>query len=810
LVSFAAHPPIMNQNLRKLLFILIPIFFYQLLLSQTIPITIRVTNKKKEGVAFASIILTDRTDSSKQFRIAADSSGRAKFNLAKGGQYDLSITSTNFQPIERGLFIKGDQTTFLFIADPFDKTMEAVVVQSKKPLMRQEDDKLIVDPDNLVASSSNGYEVIEKTPGLFVDQDGNIYISSLTPATVQINGRDTKMSAADVATMLKNLPPNSIAKIEIVKTPSAKYDASGSGGIVNVVLKKGVKVGMTGSVNMGWQQGKYGNGNLGVNINNNTGKKTTSFNLNFNRRNSYERIVTDRSFAPDSILQQQALTVYPGNALYSSFSITWELAKKWELTYDAEIIYNKFDNNSDNSNKLLKNSTQQVFSNSLNDVNNKGSNGVYGSGFESKYKIDTLGSEWTNDTYFSHTENNAGQVFNTQFLLPSYPGYGGDGNALSKRNYFTGRSDLKLKMKNKFTLESGLKSTYNGFRNNTAYFTEQGGTRVKDIRRTNSFKYTESINSFYLQGSKTFGKDLVLKFGSRLENTNMEGHQFIPGDTTFTIHRTDLFPYVYLSRNIMKIMGYELRAYLVYRRSIRRPSYDQLNPFARYVDQYLTEVGNPTLRPQFTENYEANISVDERPIIALGVNNTKDIFTNVVYQSDTSRSQAYRTYDNLGSNKEWYMRALGALPPGGKYFLVMGMQYNHNLYNGLYENKPLSFSRGTLSFFTYQTLRLDKRSVFTLNGFVRFKGQQQFYELSSFGALNMSVNRKFLKDKLVLTFSGNDILHTNKNDFAIRQGSVDATGYRIADTRRFGFNLRYSFGIRKKEENKDFNMDQQD
>jgi hypothetical protein len=252
---------------------------------------------------------------------------------------------------------------------------------------------------------------------------------------------------------------------------------------------------------------------------------------------------------------------------------------------------------------------------------------------------------------------------------------------------------------------------------------------------------------------------------------------------------------------VISIAGFELRAYLVYRRTITRPVYEQLNPFSRYVDQYLSETGNPSLRPQFNSNYEANISVNEMPILAVGLNKTKDIFTNVVYQSDSSRAQAYRTYDNLGSNREFYIRGLGAIPPGKKYFFVLGAQYNHNFYQGLYENEPLSFKKGSWTFFTYHSLKLDKRSQFTLNGFVRFKGQLQFYELSSFGALNASINRRFLQEKLTVTLSMNDIFRTLRYDFTIRQGSVDASGSRLNDTRRFGINFRYSFGIRKKEEN---------
>ena len=758
-------------------------------------------NQKKEPVPFASVILINRLDSMQISKGVADSNGVAKLNLAKVGQYTVRISSINYQAIEKGIAVTNNQASFSFTAEPLGKTLETAVVTSKKPLMKQEDDKLIVDPQNLVDASTSGYEVIEKTPGLFVDQDGNIYISSMTPATVQINGRDMKMSAADVASMLKSLPPNSISKIEIIKTPSAKYDASSSGGIVNVVLKKGVKIGITGSINTGAQQGEYGNQFIGFNLNNNDGKKSSSLNINYSHRDSYEQIKTDRIFAPDSMLSQDALTRYPGNNYYAAYAITYELSKKWEIAYDATMSYNKFNNTSKNNNNINKISTAQLLSASLNGVDNDGSSITLGTGLESKYKIDSLGSEWTNDTWYSRTINKSNQTFFTDYTSPFSFYSGGDGRADNTRDYINAKSDLKLKMKKKFTFETGLQTSINNYRNTSNYFRESNGVRSIDKNRTNTFRYNGIINSLYLQGSKTLGKDFVIKTGVRLENTNMKGHQIIPSDTTFNIHRTDFFPYIYLSKNLMKIAGYDLRAYLVYRRTISRPGYNELNPFSRYVDQYLSETGNPSLRPQFNQNYEANVSVDERPILAVGINDTRDIFTNVIYQSDTSRSQAYRTYDNLGKNKEWYFRGLGAIPPGGRYFFVLGAQYNHNFYQGLYENKPLSFKKGTWTFFTYQTFKIDKKSVITLNGFLRLKGQQQFYELTTFGALNTSVNRKFLKDKLVVTLSLSDMFASNKNNFIINQGSVNASGFRKSDTRRLGINLRYSFGIRKKEEN---------
>lgn len=785
------------------IFLFIAIVASPLLHAQESEVRFRIINQKKEPIALASLKILNRLDSTEFHQKIADSNGTAVFKLHHEAQYSVSITAVNYQSLEKGIVISGSTTLFTFELAPQSRTLKEVVVTSQKPLLRQEDDKLIVDPENLVAASTSGYEVIEKTPGLFVDQDGNIYISSLTPATVQINGREMRMSASDVATMLKSLPPNAISSIEIVRTPSARYDASGSGGIVNVVLKKGIKIGLTGSINGGIQQGTYGNQFIGFNLNNSDGKKSTFLNLNYSRRNSYEKIVTDRFFAPDSMLGQHAFTRYPADVYFAGYGITDSWGKNWEMDFSGSASLNDFRNNTENQSVIRKISTDEIITNNLNLVANDGFSLNARNGLEVKLNIDSLGSAWESDIFHNYTHNQSEQVFRAYFNSPQPVEYGGDGKSDNKRNFVTVKTDLVLKMKKRFTFETGLKSAFLGFRSVTNYFRESGGVRQKDISRTNTFNYDENINAAYLQGSKTFGKNIVIKFGTRLENTNMKGRQIIPGDTSFTIHRTDLFPYVYLSKKVMTIAGYELRAYMVYRRTISRPVYEQLNPFPRYIDQYLSEIGNPSLRPQFTQNYEANISVDERPLLAIGINDTRDIFTNVIYQADTSQSQAYRTYDNLGKNKEWYLRGLGAIPPGGRYFFVIGGQYNHNFYQGLYQGKPMSFRKGTWTFFTYHTLKLDKRSVLTVNGFIRLKGQQQLYELSSFGALNASINRKFMKDKLILTLNLSDMFATNKNEFHINQGSVNARGFRQGDTRRLGINLRYNFGIRKREENPD-------
>ncbi len=777
-------------------------------LSQQLSITGRVTDKKGNPVSYASVVVTSFADSQRVIRKAADSNGVFTCSPELAGPYIVLVTAVGMLPLEKKITINSSNRRFVFVME--QSGMEGnVTVVAKKPLMRQEDDKTIIDPENLAASSTNAYEVMEKVPGVFVDQDGNIYLSSTTPATVYINGREMRMSAADMATILKSLPPGSIQKIEVLRTPSAKYDASGSGGIVNVVLKKGVKIGKTGSVYANLNQGVYGNQSIGFTLNNTAGKRNSYLNLQYAHRDSYEQIQTNRKFSPDSLLAQDAYTRYPNHGLFAGYGMGWELNKKWELNYDGRISLNSSKNTTDNQSLISKLSTATLITNNGAAIENKGRTLFLNQGLGTKYKIDTAGSEWTTDIAYNFNSSNTDQVFLNSFLVPVVAATGGDGSIESRRHFLTAQTDVKWKLAKQLTFEAGLKTALMQFNSGTAFFRTTGGVRTKDGVRTNTFRYRENINAAYLQASKTVS-GIVFKAGVRSENTNMNGRQLIPADTSFTIRRTDLFPYLYINRELFRIAGYPLTAYLIYRRTISRPAYDYLNPFPRFVDQYLTEAGNPSLRPQFTNNAEFNISVDETPLLAFGHNYTKDIFTNVIYQADSGRSTAIRTYDNLGTNREFYFRALGAIPPGKRYFFVVGAQYNHNYYNGLYESKPLSFKRGSWSVFTYQTFRIDKRSVLSLNGFIRLKGQLQFYELSNFGALNLSVNRQFLNKKLVVTLSGNDLFFTNRNDFSILQGTVNAAGFRRSDTRRIGISLRYNFGIRKKEDNNLFNTESPD
>ncbi len=774
---------------------------------QSATVSFSIINKKAQPIQYAAVLIKTNTADT-ILKLSANAVGTATATLNISVNYTIQIIANGYDSYETGIVVGPKNNNFTYTLQK--TTSNEVVVKSRTSIIKQVDDKSIIATESLAASSTNGFEVIEKAPGLFVDSDGNIYLTGTTPATIYINGREQKMSAADIATMLKSLPPNAIERLEVLRTPSSKYDASSSGGIVNVVLKKGVKIGLTGSANIGANAGRYSNQFAGVSINNSNDNTTKYINVQVSNRNTYEQLITNRFFNADSLLAQYATSLLPAKNAYIGLGYSKQVSKKFEYNYDGRFSINNYQNNTTNNSNITKLGIANTLFATNTLIKNNSNQFSTGQGIFTKYKLDSAGSELTTDFSLGYTSTKTDQLYSNNIVTPISNSTNGNGNIEARRTNIALQIDLTKKLPHKTTVETGFKTNMLWFNNTTMFVRNENGNTVKDNFRTNTFKYNENVHAAYITVSKTFGKDAIIKLGTRLENTNMKGNQIVPSDTFFTVRRTDLFPYVYLSKNMVSLFGMPLRAYAIARRSITRPNYDLLNPFQRFVDQFLNEAGNPALRPQFTNNYEFNISYQDFPIIAVGVRETKDIFTNVIYQQENNRSVALRTYDNLGKNKETYFRMVAGIPPGGKFFFIVGAEYNHNNYNGIYEGLPLAFKRGSWRYFMHQQIKFDKRSTLFINGYLINKGQQQFYELGRFGQLNASINRQFFNKKLVVTLSAQDIFFTNKNSFSIKQGTVNAVGNRQVDSRRIGINLRYNFGIRKKETSSNlFNTDSQ-
>ncbi len=733
--------------------------------------------------------------------IAGIAENEIVFTVEKGF-YRLKLSAAGYREINTARFAINRDTIIFISLIPKKESLENVVVVSRKPLITQDDDKTVVDAEPLSQSSTNAFEVLEKTPGAIVDQDGNVYLNSATAATIQINGKEVKLSAADIASLLKSLPANSVQKIEVLRTPSAKYDAGSSGGIVNIVLKKGIKLGTSGSVNAGYFQGKYHTATTGFNLNKSNGNIQSYFSYQYTNKKNFEQLNSDRFIKRDtSVISQQSYTTYPSFNHYLSAGFNNEINRKFSFGYDLRVSVNQNKSFAENDVLLSKQQVAIVNSGSFSDIHNKGNSIYISNTLSAKYKLDTTGSEWTGSIDYNFNNNANEQRYDINFSDNSRVRIAGNGDISSRKNILNLQSDLVYKLSRGYTFETGLKFI-NSFSSNSADYILQKGNDlpVRDSFQTNKFTYTEGIYAAYVQLSKTFA-GLTVKPGVRIERTNINGHQIFPAESRLSIKRTDAFPYLYLRREIIKLFGFKLTGNLIFRRSISRPFYEALNPYPKFIDQYLFDVGNPDLKPQFTTNYEFNIMADQFPVFSIGLNDTKNIFTNVTYQDEITKI-AYRTYDNLGKNKELYLRFVGGIPPGKKYFFYAGAQHNYNHFKGLYQNVPFDYSRGSWTFFMYHNLKATPTFNITMNGFMRLRGFQNFYELKPFGALHMSFNKSIIQKKANIILSVNDIFKTNIVDFCIGQAGISANGTRFNDTRRIGLTFRYNFGIKPREEKK--------
>ncbi|GAB4286341.1 MAG: outer membrane beta-barrel family protein [Marinilabiliales bacterium] len=761
-----------------------------------------VTDNQNKPLPGATVQLT-RVNDSKMVYATTNNNGIAIFENLQKTLYEVKISYVGFETLVKSVMIKPDSKIFKFRLKEVAEILDEVSVVAKKPLIRQEGDKTIVEPETMESVSTNTLEVLESTPGLYVDQDNGIYLNSATPAKVYINGRELKMSNQDISILLQSLPPNSVKQIEIMRTPSAKYDAATSGGIINIVLKKGVKLGRFGSINGGMNQGTYGNRFAGFTFNDSGDKTTKYINANYNYNDRKEELNTNRYMpSVDTILSQAAVTHRKNNQFYTGYGIGYNPNDKTALNYDGRLSFSFQNVNTNNSNQTNA-FDSIILSENHNLIENNSSSSNIQQDLSFNYKLDTIGSKWDILLGYNFYKYDNSQDYNYNFIKPVDFELNGFGDNAQSRHFGTFQTDLTIKLPHRIELETGVKLSYQYYRSNSDFFYILNETEYDDTIRSNSYNYTENINAAYLQTTKTFLKDLTLKAGIRMEQTYMNGKQSIPQDTSFIVNRADLFPYIYLSHRIIKMMGVELRGFLIYRRTINRPEYNMLNPGIEIVDQYLYETGNPELKPQFSDNIEFNISFNDFPVFAIGQNTTTDIFSEVFYDNTKYQNVVVRTFDNLGKSKETYLRGIVGIPPGGAYFFGLGGQLNINQYDGFYQGEPLQYTSESWRFFTFHVLKIKENTKFILSGFLMLDGQMGFLEIDDFGMLNVAFKQSFFNNKLNLTIYARDILRTMNVNFTIDQPGIYTYGNRYTDNQRIGIKLNYSFGINTKKDKSD-------
>lgn len=802
-------------------------YFYTLLILLTLSnfrtqaqgkITGQVTDNKSKIVEFATITLLQAKDSSLVKGALADANGTFEFEKIKFGSYLVAITQLGYQKFYTPKFSLSSENPSIKLSNltlvEESKELNEVVVTARKPFIEQQIDKTVVNVENSVVSAgSTAIEILEKSPGVTVDKDGNISLKGKQNVMVMLDGKPTYMSSSDLANMLRNMQSTQLDKIEIMTNPPAKYDAAGNAGVINIRLKKNQNLGFNGSANLGFGYGFYQSlpkENAGLNINYRKEKLNIFGNFSGNDRHSFQLQEIDRKF-------------FEGDKVISSFNQSADeqrrinsLAYKVGLDYFIDkkntigILFNGMNgnwNNDRNNQTAIKNALNQLDTSSvtLGFMRNKWGN--YATNLNFKHVIDSTGKEITADLdYARYDADNSMKYRTSKFDIQNIlrETRNEDGLTGSRINIYSLKVDLIYPINKTSKFEAGLKSSYVNSNNDMRFdfLVGDNNTPVLDPTRTRDFVYKENINAAYINYSKEF-KKLTMQLGLRMENTNGQGT--LLGKDLLDRHYTNFFPSVFFRQKLAKNhqLGYS------FSRRIDRPSYEDLNPFLFFLDPYTYQRGNELLQPQYTNAVEVSHTYKESITTTINYSRTEGIMTQVLEQNNALKTTNV-TKINIG-----YVENLGisfSVPmPITKWWFS---NTYFNLYNNHYVGeipKTTIESNGT-STTIYQPLdaRATSYSANMTHQFTlprKYSVELSGWYLSPFiegqlagnpmGAVSFGIQKKMMNDKASIKLNINDIFWTQHFSGAFLFNDINVQLRNKWESRVVRINFSYRFGNSK-------------
>src|SRR5215204_2620027 len=475
--------------------------------SGTGKITGSVIDGNQKTVEASTIALLRAKDSSAVKFSAADRNVKFAFDILSNGKYLISVSAVGHQKGFSEIFEISDLQSAIELKPinlvPQTKGMSNVTVTAKRPLVEQKIDRTVVNVEAAITNvGASALEVLEKSPGISVDKDGNISLKGKEGVLVLIDGRQTQLSGAELANFLRNMTASQLDQIEIMTNPPAKYDAAGNAGIINIKTKKNKQSGYNGSLNLGYTQGKYPKFNEAFNFNYREGKVNVFTNISHNYRKNYNTLKINRNLLNESTKQlekyfdQEANMINEGNSYSAKVGLDYFATKK--TTYG--VVFNGF-----SSPGTFHNSNQTFISdpnhNLINDtratVDNTQSWKNFSTNLNFRTLLDTSGKELTADLdYISYDSKN------NQYLVNSYFNY--MGNSVAKADtlmgalpqnikIYSGRMDYLQPLKGGARFEAGIKSSVVRTDNNEQYDSIQYGQIIHDFHRSNYFIYEENI-----------------------------------------------------------------------------------------------------------------------------------------------------------------------------------------------------------------------------------------------------------------------------------------------------------------------------
>ena len=731
---------------------------------------------------------------------ATKGDGQYQFTAVNEGEYLVKVSHIGFKnAISKPISLGATD-----VAVP-DMTMTrttnelgAVVVTAKKPMVEIKADKTILNVEGTInAVGSDVLELLRKSPGVMVDKDENLSLSGKNGVRVYIDGKPSPLTGTDLAEYLKSVQSSNVEAIEIITNPSAKYDAAGNAGIINIRLKKNKSYGTNGSVNGGWGIGHYPKYNAGLTLNNRNAKTNLFGTYNFNQNKGLNRMEFYRTVA-DSVFDQKTSMINKGTNHGYKAGLDYFLSKYSTIGVVVNGTLNDGEMQSESNTPIYYQPKDTMVKTLI--ANNSSTSERNNMNLNGNYRFaDTSGRELNLDADYANYDMISNQMQPNIYL-------DNNGDEISRVvynmiaptniNLYSFKADYEQNFK-KGKLGIGGKVSVVNTDNDFQRYNVYANSKVLDTLRSNRFQYDENINALYVNYNRPF-KGFMIQAGLRAEHTDITGHStgyqlkgssYSPYDSVFTRDYLDFFPSVAVTfnKNPKNQWG------LSFSRRIDRPAYQDLNPFEFKLDEYTFMKGNTNLRPQYTNSIGITNSYKFKLNTRLNYSHVEDMFAQLIDTAEISKTfmskQNLATQDVVSLNISYPITYK-------KFSSFVNVSGNYSKYDADFgEGRKVNQDVFSYNFFAQNSLKIGKTWTAEMSGFYTSPSiWGGTMKSKGMGGLDLGLQKQLFNNKATLKASMSDVLKTMRwagvSDFA---GQVFEASGRW-ESRVFKLNFSYRFG----------------
>lgn len=746
-------------------------------------------------IEYVSIALKQSND--KVFKgVLTDSVGRFVFTNVPNGSYKLVISSMGQINHTVPSFLISDakhihEFANIQLADDA-KQLSTVTVTGQKKIIEQSMDKMTLNVENsILAEGNTALELLERAPGVKIDSDGKISLKGRTGVTLMMNGKLTYLSAAELAVLLKATNSSSISKIEIINSPSSKYDAAGNAGIINIVMKKSQVKGLNGSVNANGGAGRNARYGGGFNLNYRTSSFNVYANYNYAYRGETEYLDFIRRFADGQVANlrtstQRTETNEPLNTHNFRAGIDYEIDSNNVIGLLINGNLGRYIHDSETSN-LIRNSQGTLLSDMLTQNYDKQSWQSLTYNLNYLHRFAKKGREFSSDVDFAPNRFSSNLNLDT-YTRPNPDLPNGDlarrrGTVPAKTDVYVAKIDYTDALNEKIKIETGAKSSFIEADNNLVYHQFIDNDWTYDVTSSNHFRYKEQIHAAYLNLMTELGKTSI-QAGLRGEYTNTNGNQ-ITTNTIFTRDYFQLFPNVAVNQNL----NTNNQIQLSYSRRIERPNYGALNPFRMFRDPSLYYEGNPYLKPELTQNIVFNYVFRSKFTTSLNYSKTTDVITWVTGQNDETNT-TFEAPQNLPGLVNYGISFTAQI----NYFKWWSGTNFANIFRNEYELADEQKKQTSFNLNTQNSFKIAKGFGAELNAFYNSSSVYGIITERSYWAVSAAFQKSVMNDKGSIKLAINDIFQTNNYRNDTRYQNINMYSRIWIDSRRAMLSFTYRFG----------------